>query len=239
MTTSNSIKLCATILFLFTFLIGCGETDNENMEIKAEFSTESAAWSGSFADYTAGTAPDRLAWRLADLPSPLTGKGLLLSGNNHSDDLFVYVKRKYSGLKPNKKYEVRFQLSIATNVPADCLGVGGAPGESVWMFAGASDVEPVTLLNSDGNYRVNIDRGNQSLSGKNAQNLGDIATSIKDCSEWIYQKKTLISSKPLTVTSDPSGDIWIMIGMDSGYESYSEVYLISLDADLIPSSSQR
>ena len=73
-------------------------------------------------------------------------------------------------------YLARFNVEIATNVPSGCIGVGGAPGESVWVKAGATTVEPVAI-DQGGQLRMNIDKGNQSNGGANAVVLGNVANS--------------------------------------------------------------
>lgn len=225
---------CPAILILIILFSGCNDSENGNLEIKADFNDGITGWIGGYADYADGTEPDGLSWEYTDIPAPLSGKGYKLAGKNYSDDLFVYTKKKYSGFKPNTSYDVSFEVVIATDVPGGCVGVGGAPGESVWIFAGASEVEPMTVLEDDGNYRVNFDRGNQSLSGKQAVNLGDISNSVKDCSEWAYQIKTVRSASSLRATSDSNGNIWIMLGMDSGFETDSDVFLVSMEASFLP-----
>lgn len=56
--------------------------------------------------------------------------GYLLGGANRSDDLFMYITTKISGLNPHAKYSLSVSsLSIATNVPKGLTGVGGRPGE--------------------------------------------------------------------------------------------------------------
>ena len=67
-------------------------------------------------------------------------------------------------------------MEFATNAPSGCVGVGGAPGENVWIKAGATDIEPESVLDSSLPV-VNIDKGNRSTSGENAFVLGDVASS--------------------------------------------------------------
>jgi hypothetical protein len=48
--------------------------------------------------------------------------GLRLSGDNHSDDLFKYVKRQITGLRPHAEYVVRLRLTLFSNAGRDCVG---------------------------------------------------------------------------------------------------------------------
>ena len=79
------------------------------------------------------------------LPAPVAGSGWRLSGTNRSDDLFIYVKCKLTGLPTGKTYRVGFSVTMLTNAPSGCVGVGGAPGEGVTLHAGMSATEPLTL----------------------------------------------------------------------------------------------
>ena len=45
----------------------------------------------------------------------------------------MYYKGQVAGLDGNRRYSVRFDVEIATNVPNGCFGVGGAPGEAVTL----------------------------------------------------------------------------------------------------------
>ena len=85
---------------------------------------------GDFADYPVGEESFyELSWGWDNLPAEVTvdgkeasktlSKGLFLSGNNHSDDLFMFVKRKITGLDPNTAYSVQFSVLIESNVAPD------------------------------------------------------------------------------------------------------------------------
>ncbi len=89
----------------------------------------------------------------------------------------MYYKSRLTGLMPNTLYRAGFVLGLATNAPRGCTGVGGAPGESVYLKAGVSAVEPVAILAGDGHLRMNIDKGNQSNGGAALERHGS-ATSM-------------------------------------------------------------
>src|SRR5690606_13448341 len=77
------------------------------------------------------------------------GRAYFLSGRNTSDDLFMFLKKPVSGLAPESSYRADFFVEFASAAPSNCAGVGGAPGESVWLKAGVSAVEPVALLEGE------------------------------------------------------------------------------------------
>ena len=98
------------------------------------------------------------------LPAPLASQsGLFISGVNRSDDLFMFFKGPIDGLTPGGSYGVEVSVEIATSTPAGCFGVGGAPGESVWIKAGVTAEEPVAVMD-DSYLRMNIDIGKQSTA---------------------------------------------------------------------------
>ena len=72
----------------------------------------------------------------------LEGNGLYIQGHNRSDDLFMFFKKQVGGLKTDAAYTVVLSLDLATNVPTGSFGIGGSPGESVFVKAGASTAEP-------------------------------------------------------------------------------------------------
>jgi hypothetical protein len=204
-----------------------------------DFSADCAGWVPGFADYPPGQdAFYHLVAGVRALPAPLdtTKKGLFISGDNHSDDLFMYFKHRVTGLQPNATYRVAFGVSIATNAPAGCAGAGGSPGENVWVKTGASAAEPVAAVDSEGSLRLNVDKGDQSAGGRNAVVVGDLASS-QPCGEGNprYELKQLTSgADSVEVAADSSGAARLLVGTDSGFEGTTSVYFTSLTSVFVP-----
>ena len=138
-------------------------------------------------------------------------------------DLFMFFKRQVDGLRPDTAYAVTVSLDLATNVPEGLVGIGGSPGESVYVKAGASAVEPLAEEDASGSLRMNIDKGNQATEGESAINLGNVAHPNVTGDE--YRMKTLDSeARSFEVVSDSEGRIWLIVGTDSGFESLSAFY---------------
>ena len=223
-------KLFASVLtaLLFT-LAGCEKDDNfvEPKEFTFNFMNNTEGWEGDFADYPNETNVEdfyELEFSHATLPSPLNSSEVALrqSGNNHSDDLFMFVKKKLTGLEPNTKHNIDIEIEIATNVASGSLGVGGSPGESVYIKAGVSTNEPMKVLdNSDNYYRINIDKGNQSQDGTNMKLIGDFAN---DTDLNVYKLKILKTTSSVSVVSNSNGEVWIIVGTDSGFEATTTIY---------------
>lgn len=210
-------------------LSACGGSDalDPVPQISSTFTTSVDGWQGGYADYHSATEPTDVTWAMRALPSPLSGNAYHTGGTNRSDDLFIYNKRKFGGYVPSKSYKLSFEIEIATNQSAGCVGVGGSPGESVYVVAGAAPIEPKTVLTA-GQYVLNLDRGNQATPGAASQVLGDVANTVPNCGPQVYQAKTLKSKAPLTVKSDANGEIWVFFGIDSGFEAKSTVFYKSV-----------
>lgn len=216
-------------------LAACGgdSIDAPTPQIATSFTTSADGWQGGFADYHAETAPTDVVWETRALPAPLSGQGYYTGGTNRSDDLFIYNKKKFSGYAPSTSYLLSFEIEIATNQSSGCVGVGGAPGESVYVVAGAAPTEPRTVQ-TNGEYTVNLDRGNQATPGAASQVLGNVANAVPDCGPQVYQTKLLKSTVPLAVTSNASGEIWVFFGIDSGFEAKSAVFYKSVKVAVEP-----
>ena len=189
-------------------------------------------WQAGFADYPEGEENEyELESEWKKLPAPLNYlNGINVVGNNHSDDLFMYIKRKLEGLKPNTLYLLVFRLQIATNASMGCVGIGGAPGESVFVKAGATSHEPNVTRDSQGFMRMNIDKGNQSMGGRDAVVIGDLANTQTDCMNTLYELKDFNSScPPFEVLSGQDGTIWGLFGTDSGFEATTNIYYTHIE----------
>ncbi|MBZ2207378.1 hypothetical protein [Massilia soli] len=218
-----------------SLLAACGGSslDEQTPQILTTFASSVDGWQGAYADYDAATEPTDVVWQTRALPLPLSGNAYYTGGTNRSDDLFIYSKKKFGGYKPSSQYKLSFEIEIVTNQSSGCVGVGGAPGESVYVVAGAAPSEPKTVL-ANGSYVVNLDRGNQATPGPASQVLGNVANTVPDCGPQVYQPKILKSSAPLTVKSDASGNIWIYFGIDSGFEAKSTVFYKSIKVAVAP-----
>ena len=218
-----------------SLLTACGgnSLDEQTPQILTTFSSSVDGWQGAYADYDTATEPTDVVWQTRALPAPLSGNAYYTGGTNRSDDLFIYSKKKFGGYQPSSQYKLSFEIEIVTNQSSGCFGVGGSPGESVYVVAGAAATEPKTVL-ADGSYVVNLERGNQATPGPASQVLGNVANTVPDCGPQVYQPKILKSAAPLTVKSDASGAIWVYFGIDSGFEAKSTVFYKSIKVSVDP-----
>lgn len=226
------------VLLLAALCAGCKKSNkNPGNEIKLTYTFSSGAegWTGDYADYP--NDPQslplyQLEWGPATLPQPLNTSDAAVrqSGDNRSDDLFMFIKRKVTGLQPGKTYSVNLKLVFATNAASNMMGVGGAPGESVWIKAGAVATEPVKVVRMPENwFRMNIDKGNQSTSGADMKIIGNFAngTSLNE-----YKLKEVSHTTPFTVVANAQGEIWLIVGTDSGFEGRTTIFYNTVEATI-------
>lgn len=192
------------------------------------------AWTFGTADYSEQTAPEDIVTRVEPLPAPFTGSGLVLAATNRSDDALVYAVRVVDELPPGSNWDVGVDPEIVTQTPTGCVGVGGSPGESVWMVASAAG-KPIAPVLINGETRLDLDRGNQSQGGPQGVVLGTIAATSTNCSgEVPAESKSFLAGRFLTAQADAQGRIWVMVGMDSGFEARSRIWIRSVRLRLRP-----
>lgn len=240
--TARSLKKSLLIFPLLGMLSACG-SDNDDIKVdpntkmlQIDFDDGIAGWKAGFADYPAGEEEFyELGSAHANLPAALTTtrKGFKLTGNNHSDDLFMFIAKQVDGLEPNTRYDLRFKVTFGTNAQNNCVGIGGSPGNSVWIKVGATKNEPKAVDDGTGFLLLNWDKGNQAAGGSDAIIAGDFANS-QECSatdvETTYLKKTLITEKgAYSTVTDDKGNLWLLLGTDSGFEGTTTIYFMELE----------
>jgi len=231
-----------TYFFLMVFavlLVGCSAKYEQTYRFNYTFDKDQEGWVTGFADLPADYDPDlfELDSGWSELPSGLEGSAIYLSGHNRSDDLFMYLQQHITGLKPETTYRVDFSVDLASNTPAGMMGIGGSPGESVYMKAGAVNAAPEIVTDDINWLRMNIDKGNQASEGKDMPNLGTIANPNIDLGTFTGEEYAImnLNNQELSfrVTSDADGSIWVIIGSDSGFEGATTLYYDAIEIRFI------
>ena len=142
----------------------------------------------------------------------------------------MFMKRKISDLSPNTDYTLVFEVELASNAPKGLAGIGGAPGESVFLKAGAASTEPKKVI-EDNQYALNVDKGNQNTPGEMAIVLGDIAVSY-DTQDYALITRNNTEKTPFIARSNSKGEIWLLVGTDSGFEGTTTVYYTRINVVL-------
>lgn len=196
---------------------------NDPLSLVSDFTDGKDGWQADFSEYN-GDHEDiyELEEGLAMLPAPLDEdkQAYRVSGMNRSDDLFMYLTRKVEGLEPNTTYQGTFLLEMASNAISDGVGAGGAPGEAVGVGVGLTAIEPISEADEDNFYRMNIDKIQQCCTdGQDMVVIGDVANGLD---EPVY---TLIErSGEFTGATNDQGDLWVIVGTDSGFEGKTDLY---------------
>lgn len=245
------MALILSLGMLLSMAGGCQQESQEDVQEGAlafqfDFANEDHGFSGDFTDLPADYEEDLYQLKFEHAPRPASldsdGKALMLSGRNASDDLFMYLKKGLDakdGIEPDTTYEIEFRVELATNAPAGAVGIGGPPGEAVWVKVGAAPVEPVPVEKEEGGrpYLLpSVDKGRQNDDGEHALRVGDVAKETCELLEPdAYEKKVLGNEgQPLRMRSDEQGNLWIFVGTDSGFEGETTLYYTQIDVTLIP-----
>jgi hypothetical protein len=203
--------------------------------ITVDFSKGIDGWTPGVADYVDGDEPSETGYGWSKLPPPVGGMGYYLTTHNNSDNVLTYVTHQVGGFAPGAKYNLTFSLTYATDAATGCFGAGGARGDSIYMVAAASGDEPKTVKQANGEYRLNLDRGNNAESGTQGKVLGTLGVEGLSCNgggEWA--QATRASAETIPVTADKDGKLWIVLGTDSGFEATNALFLLGATVNVKP-----
>lgn len=233
-------------LLLLSLLVGLSTACSDTLEpdgagrrnLLFTFDESTQGWSAGVTDLAPAQENDvGFTFERRELPNDAgdMGGALFLSGRNVSDDLFMFVTHSVSDLRPATPYSLTFELELMSNAPTGCAGIGGAPGESVYLKVGAAPVQPERVTDSSGHYRLNVDKGDQSAGGANAQVVGDIANGSTDCANPTYVRITRDNDgNPFRIDSSSDGQLWLLVGTDSGFEGTTALYIDTIRVVLEP-----
>ncbi len=224
--------------FILLLLLTCNFTVAQTFTF--DFSEDHQNFEGGVSDFAVAQSDQHeFTFENTNFLPPLDTLRLAqyISGINPSDDLFMYMKRQITGLQPNTMYSVTFIVEFASKVATNAFGVGGAPGESVYMKAGLTLLEPDTMIINEGEPYVvmNIDKGNQSQPGVAMDTIGHVG--VEDTTTVWAEKINHNIDHPFYFTTDNTGSAWIIIGTDSGFESKTELFYSRVTVDFTIATS--
>jgi hypothetical protein len=235
----NLVVAVVVVVGLIIYTVVTGISSSVRLEF--DFRQGAQGWEAGFAEYGSEMQGMMLEGEIRPLPSELgiNGTGYYLQGINHSDDLFMFLERRLGtddGVVPGQEYRVMFTIVFASNAPSGAVGIGGSPGESVYLKAGASMVEPEVYLDSDtGYYLMNVDKGSgNSGNGTAASVVGAIANGLSAEENPRYISLERQHEHQYTITASPDGGLWLLVGTDSGFEGLTGIYYQSIAVTLIP-----
>jgi hypothetical protein len=229
-----------------TFLLGAGN-DELNLlprELKFDFRLGNrAGWRTGAADWPAGQRDDfQFDIDTRPLPGEIdpNSQGFLISFNNASDDVFGFIHYHLGGspgeLVRDRTYIAIITIDFASNAPSGAAGIGGAPGESVFLKAGITDVRPAIDPAQAANNGLNVDHGEQSTDGAAASVVSNIANGIEagsvDNVPYVALRRAHIHPQPVTTNTD--GQLILLVGVESGFEGTTAVYFRRINVVLAP-----
>lgn len=237
------------IIVTYLFLTACSsvalaQSSAPPVSISFDFRNGSLGWQAGFADYPPATDKDgfyRLQAEIRSLPPELgiNGTGFYMQGDNHSDDLFMFIKRRLSpadGVVAGQTYQVNFTLVFASNTPSGCVN-----SDAVYLKAGASPAEPRALLDSSPLYnylRMNVDLGDLTLGGMAASVTGNINNGLPcDSGPRPFVSIQRTHQHKWLVNANSRGELWLLVGTDSGFEGFTSLYYQRIDVNLVPVST--
>ena len=206
---------------LLIVVYGCSPEMESQVDLVSAFDFESGAqqWEGGVSDYPTALEEsisfELVTDQVANSLSLSEGMGLNISGDNPHGDLFYYFKRKVSGLEPIKLYKLDFEFLIYAQIADDV--VKGA-SDDLFLKIGAVNYQPeleeVIWRNSEKYIALNLDKGETNNDeGRDMQNVGSIY-------QFTSQVPEVISGNTFDnnfeVSSNKDGEIWILVGVDSG-----------------------
>ncbi len=224
------------VWFLAAGIMSCSKESSTPFLLMTTDFTQGVSqdWKAGFAEYSTETDTSSIQIRSGarKLPAPLntSESGFMLSAYNRSDDMFMYIYQRLPNFAPNTKYNVEFFVKLASDAAEGSVGVGGSPAHSVYLKAGATGTEPVTKLEGT-QYVFNLDKGNQANEGKDMIILGDIATGLSTPTYKLIERN---STKPFQATSNAKGELFLVVGTDSGYEGLTTLYYSLIQARFTP-----
>lgn len=226
----------ALVLSLLWLLGGTAVPAGAGLRLEFNFAESSHGFVAGFADYPTNQSPDffELTHGWTARPPELGGApALFISGSNRSDDLWMHWKRRVTGLRPNTEYVLTMELQLASKYATGLFGIGGAPGDSVFVKTGASALEPLAVVSNEGWYRLNLDKGNQAVGGTDLLSRGTIAKP-EDGNELHVLLTRSHHGRPQVVRTAADGSLWLIFGTDSGFEGTTSLYYTRLSVWLNP-----
>jgi hypothetical protein len=207
---------------------------SKEIVVADDFHYGSHGWLPGFTDYSLRIGDLRMLAEIRGLPDEInpSRSGYYIQSMNRSDDVFMFLKKHVdasAGLEPDRAYRVSFDIRFASNAPSGCFGIGGAPGESVYLKAGAAVDEPLALLDLSGDIRLSADKGQQANGGRDAGVVGNIANGTPcEGSSFPYVRVRKQYAHPGEIRTDARGSMWLFLGTDSGFEGLTGLYVESV-----------
>jgi hypothetical protein len=227
------------VFFIVVFSAAQVKVAAQVIELDYNFRYGALNWTADFAGYHPAYNTNgfyELFSGVRFMPRKLTilpRRGFYIQGTSYSPGLIMFLKRRLTaadGIIAGQSYRIDYAVTLASNAPTGCGGIGGPPGESVILRAGASPIEPLAVTLPNGGLDLNIDLNTATSPA------GDVANGI-DCESAspafpfaLFQRST----QHPTATAGANGELWLFVGTGSGFEGMTRLYYQSIRATLTP-----
>jgi|GEM_PF-3320882 len=215
---------------LFT---SCSDDDAGGLSLSSDtydFGLGIQEWDVDFVSYRIPKSyldsTHNLSAEYVDLPPNLGNrKAIRISGTNVDGKLFMYMRKKLSGLEPNKDYTLAIGIELASSAQESL-----PEATNVLVMAGAFSEEPKKIASGE-YYVLNVDISNVNGYGSGLTSLGNIGTSTSGNEH--SDKYSLISfannntggdAIPYHIRSNDLGEIWLIVGTESSFLGTTTVY---------------
>jgi hypothetical protein len=146
-----------------------------------------------------------------------------------------FIYRKFEGFYPETEYLVTFDIDLASNTPTNAFGVGGDP--NLAFGAGGIAFAPENQIDDEGHYHPNFQSFLQSgQSSAAVQVLGRIGVSDSIPTPFLMINRSNFT-KPVSLKTNKSGELWLLIGTDSGFEATTTLYYRSIKIRIVEKSA--
>lgn len=219
-TLNFQVRIWLSAIVIAMAGLSCEEDDQKEVVIEQDFNTGKNGWEAVFAEYPPNQTDYELQSGIKTLPQPLdqTRSGYMLSGNNHSDALQMFLVKKLDGLDSKSTYQVEVEVELASKYPDGSVGIGGSPSNAVHVIAHVCGGGYELVDGDQGNVEVEL---NKETYGYTQVELGDVAIPANHTEYEIISRR---STGPQTVKPNNKGEIWLLIGTWSGFEGTTTLY---------------
>jgi hypothetical protein len=175
------------------------------------------------------------------MPDGIPGSGFLIQGTNRSDDMDMYLVRKFGkndGMRPNESYVIRVAVDLAGDAAAGASGAGGGPtlklgarlvlgDPTQYEIEGRHVRHPKEVKAAFGDFSASASIGTNGVCFA-ANSFMRPVPGLETCPKVgripFQLKRAQGPSSPMKITTDDRGEFWLMIGGHSGFESFSAIY---------------
>lgn len=212
-----------SLIFLAVNFIACKEDDVEtDTVIESDFQKDVNGWSAGYALYKdANKDSVKFVSGRNKLESPLdtTHYGFKVQGRNDEDSLFLYAKKKVSGLNSSKTYLLYFSVDLASSYPDTANGAGRLGNLKV----GASANEPKEVRDTVTKYnRATIGKGLWNVDGNEMGILGNLSNTATTSGYKLIGYNN--NAKPVAIKPNAQGEIWLCVGADTRFKGTTTVF---------------